>query len=290
MVKNIKFISEVCSNHNSKLSRALEFIDKSSDIGCYSVKFQMFKISKLFSNEILKKSKIHRQRIKWELDNKYIEKIASRCEQRKIKFSCTPFYLEAVDLLKDYVSFFKIASYELLWDDLLKKCAQTKKPIIISTGMSSYKEIKTAYRKLKNFGCNDISVMHCVSNYPANPLNCNLSTIKKIRSDLKCKVGWSDHSKDTDVLLRSILKWNSDIIEFHMDLDGKGVEYNFGHCWLPHEISPLIRLLNGPHIYDGRPKIHATKSELNEQKWRRDPIDGFRPLISTRKKFLKNLK
>ena len=80
------------------------------------------------------------------------------------------------------------------------------------------------------------------------------------------------------------------IIEFHLDLDGKGNEYNFGHCWLPDEIRPIIRLINGPNIYDGVPKINATKNEIKEQKWRRDPKDGFRPLIQTRRKFLKKLK
>ena len=281
----VKFISEVCSNHNSKLSRALRFVDKSAEIGCYSVKFQSFKISKLFAPEIIKKSKTHKFREKWELNPQFIEKIAQRCLEKKIYFSCTPFYLEAVNYLKDYVKFFKIASYELLWDDLLEKCAKTKKPIIISTGMASYKEIKTAYKKLKNFGCKDLSIMHCVSNYPANLSDCNLSTIKKIKRNFKCKVGWSDHSKSVDVIARSIEKWKAQMIEFHMDLDRKGVEYNFGHCWLPSEIQPLIRYFNGPHLYDGKPKIYSTQNEKIEQKWRRDPVDGYRPMISIRKKF-----
>ena len=147
--KRIKFISEVCSNHNSNLSRALKFVDKSAEIGCYSVKFKLFKISKLFAPEIIEKSKTHKFREKWELNPQFIEKIANRCLEKKIYFSCTPFYLDAVDYLKEYVKFFKIASYELLWDDLLQKCAETKKPVIISTGMASFKEIKTAYKSLK---------------------------------------------------------------------------------------------------------------------------------------------
>ncbi len=281
----IKFISEVCSNHNSNLPRALNFVDKSAEIGCYSVKFQLFKISKLFAPEIIEKSKTHKFREKWELNPQFIEKIANRCLKKQIYFSCTPFYLDAVDYLKEYVKFFKIASYELLWDDLLQKCAETKKPVIISTGMASFKEIERAYKKLKNFGCKDISIMHCVSNYPAKLGDCNLSTISKLKSKLKCKVGWSDHSKSFDVIARSIHKWKSEMVEFHMDLDGKGVEYNFGHCWLPSEIRPLIRHFNGPHLYDGKPKIYPTESEKKEQKWRRDPIDGYRPIISTRKKF-----
>ena len=281
----VNFISEVCSNHNGDLNRCLKFVDTSAIIGCYSVKFQFFKIDKLFAPEILKKSKEHRLRKKWELNTAYIEPIAERCLKKKIHFSCTPFYLEAVEMLKEYVSFFKIASYELLWDDLLEKCALTKKPVIISTGMASFKEIKYAYNKLRNFGCKKITILHCVSNYPTILNDCHLSTIKKIKNNFNCKVGWSDHAKNSSVILRAIQKWKSEIIEFHLDLDGDGNEYKFNHCWKPNEISPLIQYINGPHTYDGNPKIVATQNEINEQKWRRDPSDGFRPLKKTRKNF-----
>ncbi len=128
-----QFISEISSNHNSNLKRILKLINVSSKIGFDIVKFQLFKIDKLFSKEILFKSKNHRDRKKWELKEKYIPILAKECKKNKIKFCVTPFYLEAVDIIKPYVDFIKIASYEILWEDLLIKCAKTKKPIIIST-------------------------------------------------------------------------------------------------------------------------------------------------------------
>ena len=138
---NTKFIAEVSSNHNQSFDRCKKFVELASKIGCYAVKFQLFKIEELFSNEILSKSKLHRERKDWELPLNYLEPIYKICKQNNIKFACTPFYLNAVDELNPYVDFFKIASYELLWDDLLIKCAKTGNHIIISTGMATTKVI-----------------------------------------------------------------------------------------------------------------------------------------------------
>ena len=98
-----KFIAEVCSNHNRNLKRCISFIDTAANINCYSIKFQLFKIDKLFSPEILKKSKKHRDRMKWELPEEFIPNIAERCFKKKIKFSCTPFYLDAVKKVKQKI-------------------------------------------------------------------------------------------------------------------------------------------------------------------------------------------
>ena len=279
-----KFIAEVCSNHNRNLKRCISFIDTAANINCYSIKFQLFKIDKLFSPEILKKSKKHRDRMKWELPEEFIPNIAERCFKKKIKFSCTPFYLDAVKKLKDYVDFFKISSYDILRNDLLEACAKTKKPVIISTGMASFKEIKNAYNCLKKANCKKITILHCVSNYPTDIQNCNLGTIKKIKDKFKCNVGWSDHTKNYEILLRTINKWKVDTIEFHLDLDGKGNEFNMKHCWLPSEILPVIRCANGPYFYDKVKSDSFNKNEQIEKNWRSDPSDGLRPLKKLRSK------
>ena len=72
MSKNIKFIAEISSNHNQSLKRCKKFIDVASNIGCYAIKFQLFKIDELFSKEVLKKKKSHRDRKKWELPIEYL--------------------------------------------------------------------------------------------------------------------------------------------------------------------------------------------------------------------------
>ena len=283
MYKMVKFIAEVSSNHNKSLKRCYEFIDKASLIGCYSVKFQLFKIDQLFSRDVLKRSKEHRKRKNWELPEEFIPKIYKRCKQKRIKFSCTPFYLEGVDILKKYVDFFKIGSYEILWKDLLIKCAQTKKPVIISSGMATLKEISSAVKILRENGCKNITVLHCVSQYPANIKNCNLKSIEFLRKKIKCDVGWSDHTVNPLIINSAIEDFKSSVIEFHLDIDQKGHEFNQGHCWTPETIFPLLNFYNNKKKIYGKYKKKYSQDEKKERPWRADPIDGLRPIKNKRK-------
>ena len=110
----IEFVAEVSSNHDRNLSRSIDFIDAAANAGCSAVKFQLFKIDQLFSREILDRSERHRNRKQWELPLEFVPQLAQRCREVGIDFSCTPFYLDAVSELEQYVTFYKIASYELL--------------------------------------------------------------------------------------------------------------------------------------------------------------------------------
>ncbi len=280
-----KFISEISSNHNGSLSRSLKMIKLSSSLGFDIVKFQLFKINKLFSKEILNKSKKHRSRKKWELNEKFIPILAKECRKKNIKFCVTPFYLEAVDIIKPYVDYIKIASYELLWKELLIKCAKTKKPIIISTGMANIKEVLNAIGILKKNGARKIIILHCVSNYPANIESLNLSAINTIRRKTKLSTGWSDHSNDPLVILTAVEKWKASYIEMHIDIEGKGYEFKSGHCWLPDKAKSLIYFIKNKKVIDGNGVKKPSKSELKERKFRADPIDGLRPIRKFRKLF-----
>ena len=96
---------------------------------------------------------------------------------RKIKFGYS-FYIEAVDYLKKYVDFFKISSYNL-WKELLKSI-ETNKPVIISTGMSNINELSQTIKFIKKFKNKKITILHCVSSYPAKHKYANLSVIKML--------------------------------------------------------------------------------------------------------------
>jgi len=283
----IFFIAEISSNHSKSIDRAIEFVDIASKIGCDAVKFQLFKIDKLFAPEILENSKEHRDREKWELPIDFLPILAKRCKEKNIQFSCTPFYLDAVKELNPYVDFYKIASYELLWDDLLIACALTKKPVIISTGMANLDEIKHAVNVLRKNGC-EPKVLHCTSAYPTPPSEANLSAIDTIRKVTKCEVGWSDHTVSPGVIHRAIHKWDAKIIEFHLDLEGKGEEFNAGHCWLPQNIQEVIKQIRDAEKTDGDGIKEPVPSELSDRQWRTDPSDGLRPFKSIRKTFSSN--
>jgi N-acetylneuraminate synthase len=278
----VKFIAEVSSNHAQDLGRSLAFVDAAAAGGFDAVKFQLFRVAELFAPEILAKSPQHRKRVAWELPLEHLAPLAQRCKEKGVEFSCTPFYLEAVKELAPYVAFYKVASYELLWSDLLKACAATKKPVIISTGMAIMPEIKAAVATLEQAGAGDITVLHCVSAYPSPPEQSNLSAIEAIRKATGAKAGWSDHSRSPAVIERAVHHWNASAIELHLDLDGTGEEYHTGHCWLPDEIAPVIARVRLGFVADGNGFKEPVPAELPDREWRADPSDGLRPFKHVR--------
>ena len=281
-----KFIAEVSSNHSRDLDRCLEFIDTAARIGCDAVKFQLFKIDQLFSEEILAKSESHRQRKDWELPTDFLPELSKRSHERGIEFTCTPFYLDAVDELEPYVDFYKIASYELLWDDLIHASAKTGKPLILSTGMATMPEIKHAVETACEAGCTQLSLLHCISGYPTPPKECNLSAIETMRDNYDCSVGWSDHSVCPGVIYRAVHTWGASTIEFHLDLEGDGDEFATGHCWLPAQMQAVIETVKIGKIADGSGEKEPAECELSDRDWRADPEDGLRPFRHIRAKWL----
>lgn len=281
----VTFVAEVSSNHHRDLQRCLQFIDAAAAIGCGAVKFQLFKINQLFAPEILQKSEEHRNRVNWELPVEFLPPLAHHCREKNIQFACTPFYLEAVEELEPYVAFYKVASYELLWDDLLAACARTGKPVALSTGMATLDEIERAVATLRANGCHDLTLLHCVSAYPTPPAQCNLTAIETMRQKFSCPVGWSDHSVSSGVLHRAIHHWGASMIEFHLDLEGEGEEFATGHCWLPHQIQPVIEAVRDGLEADGDGVKVPAPGERADREWRADPADGLRPLRATRENY-----
>ena len=272
------FIAEASSNHGRELNRALGFVDAAAEAGCDAVKFQLFRIDRLFAPEILARSEKHRARREWELPLEHLAPLAEHCSARGIAFSCTPFYVEAVEVLRPYVAFYKIASYELLVADLLRACAATGKPVVLSTGMAQMAEIQDAVAVLRQAGATDITLLHCVSAYPAPASEANLSAIAALREATGCKAGWSDHTRRPAVIERAVHRWGAEAVEFHLDLDGKGAEYANGHCWLPQEIAPVIARIRESLSADGDGFKEPQPSEREDRDWRADPADGMRPL------------
>lgn len=286
----VQFVAEVSSNHGQDLQRCLRFVDVAADIGCDAVKMQLFRIATLFAPEILARSPEHRARAAWELPVSFLPDIALRCYERNLKFIVTPFDLQAVEDLLPFVDAYKIASYELPWDALLRACAQTGKPVILSTGMATMDEIRHAVDTLADFGCHDLTILHCCSGYPTPAQECNLRVIKTLWEEtLGCHVGWSDHSASPAVLYRAVHRWGASMIEFHLDLDGQGDEYKTGHCWLPEQIAPVIAAIHQGEQADGDGVKRLQPSEAADRAWRRDPSDGLRPTLAIRETWRRQL-
>jgi len=287
----IKFIAEIGSNHNRDLARTLRLIDEAKRIGCWAVKFQLFKAKNLYAPEF--KSQIEKMKT-WELPYEFIQHIRIRCDALGLKFICTPFDLGAVHLLKDTVDYFKIGSYENQWINLIKAVIDTQKPWMISTGMENntaavsnkwMKNIREAEflgRSAKN---PPHAILHCNSNYPARPKNCNLRNITKLTNYFMGKtIGWSDHTVNPGVIYKAI-SLGAEIIEFHFDMRLNreyGFESGTGHCWYPEEIEDVIQNVKAGEIAE---QINDS-GENEAKKWRTDPEDGLRPLKEFREELL----
>ena len=291
---NTRFVAEVSSNHHRDLDRCTRFVDVAADIGCSAVKFQQFRIRELFAREALEQNPSLLRREQWELPEAYNAALSRRAHARGIEFSSTPFYLDAVGLLDPWVDFFKIASYQVLWTDLLREVGRTKKPVALATGMATLDEVRAAVSTLRDAGCDDLTLLHCVSLYPTLPKEANLAAIETLRREFDCRAGWSDHSVSSDVVSRAVRRWGASMVEFHLDLEGLGEEYSGGHCWLPDEICRTILELRGDadgdvfaqpteHVADGSGEKTPCAAEEIERRWRTDPSDGLRPLLPMRR-------
>jgi len=276
------FVAEVSSNHHRDLQRCLDFVHSAAEIGCGAVKFQLFRIRELFAAEALQSDPKFLKREAWELPVAFLGDLSAATHAAGMTFSCTPFYLEAVGEMFPHVDFYKIASYELLWEDLLKECARTGKPVVLSTGMATLPEVEHACAVLRNAGCGDLTLLHCNSAYPTKPEDCNLAAIGTMRDACHCPVGWSDHTVDAGVIHRAVHRWGATMVEFHYDLEGQGPEFAAGHCWLPSQMKPVIAALRTGFAAEGDGVVGPSRSELEERDWRADPSDGLRPMLPKR--------
>ncbi len=276
----VYFIAEVSSNHARNLDRCQQFVDTAAEIGCDAVKFQLFRVQELFSPEILAKSPRHRARTAWELPEEFLEPIAKRCRLRGIEFVCTPFFLEAVALLRPHVDRYKVASYELLWHELIRACTATGKPLLLSTGMATLEEIAAAVTAAQEGGgpATDLTLLHCVSGYPTPAVEANLAALETMGRACGVPVGWSDHTVRPAVIQRAVHRWGAVAVEFHLDLDGTGDEFITGHCWLPEAAGAMIAGIREALGSDGSGEKRPMPAEQPDRDWRADPTDGLRPM------------
>ncbi len=293
-----RFIAELGSNHNRDLERALALLERSAQAGAQAAKLQVFHIEDLFTPDMLDRREDLRARRAWELPIEFLQPIAERCRALGMELGATPFGLWAVDALEPYVDFFKIASYELLWEALIRHAAASGRPLVISTGMACVTEIDAAVAAARAAGCRDLRLLHCVSGYPTPPEQCNLAAIGALRERYVCPVGWSDHSARIEIVKRAVRRWGASDVELHVDLDGGGSEAG-AHNWSPAALDELIAGLAEPGADDGKglaPEEGPTATDGDGIKrpmpierpnvaWRADPSDGLRPLLATRLAF-----
>ena len=208
-------IAEISANHNGSKKKFLNLIKLAHKNGADLIKIQTYE-----PNDIVLKSKDKKYQIKGGLwDKKYLWDLYTKAQTpykwhdsafklaRKIGATLfsTPFSARGVDLLEKHkVKLYKIASLENTDVNLINRIAKTKKPIIISTGASNFKEVKKALKIINKYH-NNIIILHCVSEYPTPLNNANLSRIQKLKKNFKKNlIGLSDHTRTIDTSLASI--------------------------------------------------------------------------------------
>ncbi|MCK5569182.1 MAG: N-acetylneuraminate synthase family protein [Spirochaetes bacterium] len=223
MFEKVFIIAEAGSNHNGDLGTAVELVHRAKEAGADAIKFQDFSLHLLVSIDYYGKTLgLDNSWQKGIISNTFRQEwhktIALEAEKTNIIYFSTPFSLEAVDLLDEFVPFYKIASCDITFYPLLKKAASKGKGIFISTGASYIEEIDKAVQILKQYELPFICIMHCVMLYPASYSSLNLSFIDLLTERYNLPVGFSDHSPGIDAALLSIGK-GVKVIEKHFTLN-----------------------------------------------------------------------
>jgi sialic acid synthase SpsE len=151
---------------------------------------------------------------------------------------------------------------------LIKKIAQTKKPIIISTGMANLKEIDLAYNTAKKNGANQIILLYCVSNYPSKISDFNLNNIRILKERYNCKVGFSDHSIDNKVVAAAVAA-GAEVVEKHIALEGQKKGFDLAFSLRGKEIKDYAQVIKDTSLMMGKEYFFRNKSENHSLQFRR---------------------
>ena len=273
------FFAEISANHNGSLDQAKRIIYTAKKYGADAVKLQTYTPDTMTikSNKLDFKIKggLWNGKTLWDLYNKAQTPFEWHKElfdyAKKIKITCfsTPFDESAVDLLESlYCPFYKVASFEMNHISLIKKIAQTKKPIIISTGMANLKEIDLAYNTAKKNGAKEIILLYCVSNYPSKISDFNFNNINILKERYNCKVGFSDHSTNNKVAAIAIAA-GAEVIEKHIALEGQKKGFDLAFSLKGKEIKEYAQVIKDTSLMMGKKYFFRNKSENQSLQFRR---------------------
>tara|TARA_A100001011_G_scaffold96861_1_gene101950 strand:- start:158 stop:1162 length:1005 start_codon:yes stop_codon:yes gene_type:complete len=231
MKKKTIVIAEAGINHNGNLNRALKMVDVAKTAGANFIKFQTFNPNSLATKKAKKASYQKKSNDftknqldmlkKYTLNHKDFLRIFNYCKKKKILFLSSAFDLESLIFLKKIgCRVYKIPSGEINNVPYLKKLGSFNKKIFLSTGMSNLNEIKYSINVLVKSGTkkSNITVLHCVSEYPAKFKKLNLNAIKFLKKKLNMNIGYSDHSLGIEAPI-SAVSIGASVIEKHFTLN-----------------------------------------------------------------------
>ncbi len=267
-------IAEIGNNHNGDLELALKMIQTAKDIGVDAVKFQVKDIETSFSQELLDKpyegtnsfGKTYREhKLALEFSEEQLKKIYDFSNKIGITCFSTPFDINSVQMLERLNNpIYKISSFHVTDLKLIEEIAKTQKPIILSSGMSTYEEIDKAVESIKKYH-DKFVLLQCTSCYPTEDKDVNLNVIPTYRKRYDCLVGYSGHEKGVAITTASIVLGSS-VIERHFTLDRTMKGPDHASSVEPAGLSLIV--LRSKRIFNslGNSEKNVLDSELSNRK------------------------
>ena len=266
-------IAEMSGNHGQSLDKAYKLIDAAAEAGAHAIKLQTYTPDTItldcHENEFF----IADKNSLWEGNSLYDlykeamtpwewhEELFDYAKSKGLLAFSTPFDLTAVDFLETLnPPCYKVASFENTDHAILAAVAKTGKPVIVSTGMATQAEIAESVEVLRENGCEDLILLKCTSNYPANPVDANLSTIPHLQALFNCHVGLSDHTLGVGVAVAATAL-GATVIEKHFVLDRQGGEVDAEFSLEPHELKLLVEETARAAVAIGKVNYGATERE-----------------------------
>jgi pseudaminic acid synthase len=266
-------IAELSGNHNQSLEKALLLIDLAAETGAHAIKLQTYTADTLTIDVSHGEFVITDPKSLWNGRNLYElyqeahtpwewhKALFERAKQKGIMCFSTPFDDTAVDFLEELgVPAYKVASFENNHLPLLRKIAKTRKPVIMSTGISKLEDIEIAVKTLKENGCEDLILLKCTSTYPATPENTNILTIPHMSQMFDCHVGLSDHTLGVGVSVASVAL-GARVIEKHFTDDRSKGGVDSAFSMEPEEFKMLVEETERAFLAIGKVKYGILKEE-----------------------------
>ena len=260
-------IAEAGSNHDGKLEQAKKLIDIAAESCADAIKFQAFKADKIF-NTVKNKDIVDKLKI-LELHEGWYKELFDYANKKGLIFLASVFDENSADLLDGLgVLAYKIASYELTHIPLLEHIARKNKPVILSTGMATESEVREAVECIYSTGNRQVVILHCVSQYPAEPANINLKSLLALKRIFECPIGFSDHTAAIYAPIAAVAL-GATMIEKHFTLDKSLPGPDHAYALEPDELKQMVTGIREVETMLGAEEIKPAECEINEREWRR---------------------
>ena len=291
MNNKVLIIAEAGVNYNGSVKIAKEMVRAAADAGADIVKFQTGIAEKGISiyaekadyqkkntnDEEGEESQIDMAR-KLNLPFEDYPELIECCKENGIKFLSTSFDIDSAIFLRNLGQrMWKIPSGEIISLPLLRHIGKYGEPVILSTGMSTMEEVRTAYNILKENGADDITLLHCNTQYPTPYEDANIRAMLTLRDEFGCKVGYSDHTLGIEASVAAVAL-GATVIEKHFTLDRNMEGPDQVASMEPDELKSLVQAIRHVEVALGDGVKKPTKSEIENMNIARRSIVAAREI------------